>query len=160
LQFLHSAGLPARFEVVTYQRTVFTFSTAGKTLAGMWASHMPDYSFPADWARLWWFGDIDSTQASAWLCLEELTGRIVAVDVDREDPLFVVDTSVVALVRCMGLIHSFAQSNDGSLNRVEALVDALSNDLDLARGEAGHFWLPLIEAAIESGCGRLEVAVE
>ncbi len=158
--FLHYAGLPTRFQVTTYQQIRFTLSAAAENLAGVWAAQMPDWSFPVGWGRLWRIGDITYTQASAWLCVEELTGRVVAVDVDIDAPLYVVNGSIERLVRCTRVLYDWSQPGDGSLARVAALIAALSNDPSLPAGEAGHYWLPLVEAAVESGCDRLQVSCE
>jgi hypothetical protein len=160
ISFLHYAGVPGRFEVTTYQRIRFTFSASALNLAGVWPARMPDWSFPAGWGRFWQIGDITYGQADAWLCIEELTGRVVAVDVDLDDPVYVVNGSVERLVRCMRVLYDWTLSGDGSLARVVALTAALSQDTVLPTGEAGQYWLPLVEEAVESGCDRLEVSCE
>jgi hypothetical protein len=160
VSFLHYAGVPTRFEVTTYQQVRFTFSVAAQNLAEVWAAKMPDWSFPVGWGRFWRIGDITYTQADAWLCIEELSGSVVAVDVDIDDPMYMVNGSVAALVRCMRLLDDWFRSGNGSLASVAALTTALATDSALPTGEAVHYWLPLVEAAIESGCDRIEVACE
>jgi hypothetical protein len=160
ISFLHYAGVPARFEVTTLQPIQFTFWASAQSLAGVWAARMPDWSFPAGWGRFWQIGDITYGQADAWLCVEELTGRVVAVDVDLDDPVYVVNGSVERLVRCMRVLYDWSRSGDGSLARVSELTTALSHDPLLPAGEAGHYWLPTVEEAVESGCDRLVVSCE
>ncbi|WP_020476062.1 SUKH-4 family immunity protein [Zavarzinella formosa] len=160
ISFLHYAGVPTRFEVTANQPIRFAFTASGQNLAGVWATRMPDWSLPAGWSRFWQIGDITYGQADAWLCIEELTGRVVAVDVDLDDPLYVVNGSVERLVRCMRVLYDWSRPGDGSLARVAALTAVLSQDPALPAGEAGQYWLPLVEEAVESGCGRLEVSCE
>lgn len=155
--FLHFAGVPTRFEVVTYQQVRFDFLAAAENLAEVWAAQMPDWSFPVGWARLWRIGDITCSQSAAWLCIEELTGRVVAVDVDIDDPLYVVNESVEGLVWCFQGLYEWSRSSGGSLARVQELTAALASH---PAGDAGHYWLPLIEGALESGCDRIEVSCE
>jgi hypothetical protein len=121
---------------------------------------MPDCSFPVGWGRLWRIGDITCTQASAWLCIEELTGRVVAVDVDIDDPLYGINGSVEGMVRCMRVLYDCARAAGGSLAGAASLTSALAKDSALTEGEAAQYWLPLVEAALESGCDRLEVSCE
>lgn len=158
--FLHHAGVPARFEVTTYQQIQFTFSTGAQNLAEVWATQMSGWSFPADWGRLWRIGDITYTQANAWLCIEELTGHVLAVDVDTDNPVYPVNGSIEHLVRCMRVIYDWAKTGKGSLTRVSELTSALSDQSLLPTSEAEHYWLPLVAAALESGCDRVEVSCE
>lgn len=158
--FLHYAGVPTRFELAAQQQIRFEFLTTAANLAGVWARAMPDYSFPVGWGRLWQIGDITYTQADAWLCIEELTGRVVAVDVGIDDPLYVVNGSLAGMVRCMRLVYDWGHSSGGSLARAASLASALAHDPALAEGEAAHYWLPMVEAAAASGCDLLEVAYE
>jgi hypothetical protein len=158
--FLRHAGVPTRFEVAAHQQVRFEFVTTAANLASVWAREMPDYSFPVGWGRLWRIGDIKYTQAAAWLCVEELSGRIVAVDVDIDDPLYVVNGSVAGMVRCMRVLYNWARSAGGSLAHAASLASALAAAPTLPEGEAAHYWLPMVEAAVESGCVRLEVAYE
>jgi hypothetical protein len=160
ISFLHYAGVPTRFEIDAHQRVRFDFLTTTVNLAAVWGDSMPDYSFPVGWGRLWRIGDITYTQAAAWLCVEELTGRVVAVDVDIDDPLYPVNGSVEAMVRCMRVLIDWSRSTDGSLAQAAALRSALAAAPGLAAGEAEHFWLPLVEEAVESGCDRFGVSFE
>jgi hypothetical protein len=158
--FLHYAGVPKSFEVTTYQRIRFDFLTTAVNLASVWESAMRDYSFPVGWARLWRIGDITYTQAAAWLCIEELSGHIIAVDVDIDDPLYLVNSSVEGMMRCMRLLRDWARSTGGLLTHAASLQDAISRDPVLPAGEAKHYWLPLIAAAIDSGRDRVDVECE
>jgi hypothetical protein len=160
VSFLHYAGLPTRFEIATHEQIRFGFRATAANLAETWSREMPTWSFPDGWARLWQIGDITYTQATAWLCIEELTGRVVAVDVDIDDPLSVVNGSVEGMVRCMRVVYDWVRTVGGSLDHVASLVSALFHDSVLPVGDAGHYWLPMIEAAVESGYDRLEVACE
>ncbi len=158
--FLHYAGVPTQFELAAQQRVRFEFMTTAANLAGVWARAMPDYSFPVGWGRLWQIGEIAYTQAAAWLCIEELTGRVVAVDVDVNDPLYFVNESVAGMVRCMRLVYDWAHSSGRSPARAASLASALAHDPALLAGEAAHYWLPMVKAAAKSGCELIEVAYE
>jgi hypothetical protein len=160
VSFLHFAGVPTRFEVTSYQIVRFEFLTTPANLADTWSREMPDYSFPAGWGRLWQIGDITYTQAAAWLCVEELSGRLVAVDVEIDDPQYTVNESIEGMVRCMRVLYDWAQATGGSLAHVASLRSALAHAPAIAEGEATHYWLPMVDSAVESRCGQLEVAYE
>jgi hypothetical protein len=160
VRFLHFAGVPTRFGITADEQVRFEFLATAANLGEVWARDMPEYSFPVGWGRLWRIGDITYTQAAAWLCIEELTGRVVAVDVDIDDPLHVINGSVEGMVRCMRMLYDWFRSAGGSLARAASLTSSLVHDSALPAGEAGHYWLPMVEAAVESGYDRLEVAFE
>jgi hypothetical protein len=158
--FLHYAGVPTRFAVTADEQTIFAFLGTAANLAEVWTREIPDYSFPVGWGRLWRIGDITYTQAAAWLCIEELTGRVVAVDVDIDNPLYVVNGSIEGMVRCMRVVYDWARSARGSLASAPSLASTLARDPALPEGEAAHYWLPMIESAVEAGSDRLEVVCE
>jgi hypothetical protein len=158
--FLHYAGVPRAFELTTYNEIRFEFRQTAANLAGVWAEEMPDVSLPVGWAGFWRIGDITYTQAAAWLCIEEVTGRVVAVDVEIDNPVYLVNGSVEGMMRCMRAVRDWARPAGGSLARAGSLEVALGRDPGLAGGEAKHFWQPLIGAATESGCDTLVVEFE
>jgi hypothetical protein len=158
--FLHYAGVPKRFEVTTYQMIRFDFLATAENLAAVWEREMRDSSFPVGWAGLWRIGDITYTQAAAWLCLEELSGRIVAVNVEIDDHLYPVNGAVESLVRCMKLVYDWARPARGSLARAGSFEESIARAPALPAGEAAYFWQPLIAEATESGCDRLLVEYE
>jgi SUKH-4 immunity protein len=158
--FLHYAGVPTRFEIAAQEQVRFEFLAVAENLAAIWAREMAQCSLPVGWGGLWHIGDITYTQAHAWLCIEELSGRVLAVDVEIDDSLYVVNGSVAGMVRCMRVIDDWARSAGGSLARATSLASALADDPALPKGEAAYYWLPMIEAAAESGCDHLEVTWE
>jgi hypothetical protein len=60
----------------------------------------------------------------------------------------------------MRILYDWARSAGGSLASAEALNSVLANDPALPAGEAAHYWLPMVEAVVESDCDRFEVAFE
>jgi len=158
--FLNNAGVPKRFVVETATMTRFDFLATAENLAGVWGRTMRNSSLPVAWAGLWRIGDITYTQADAWLCIEEVTGRIVAVDVGINDPVYPVNGSVEGLMRCMKLVRDWAGPAAGSLARAGSFEEAIARAPHLAAGEARDFWQPLVAEAMESGCDRLVVEYE
>ena len=160
ISFLHYAGVPKWFELTTSQTTRFDFLSTAINLTEVWNKEMSEYSLPVAWAGLWRIGDITYTQANAWLCIEEVTGRVVAVDVEINTPVYPVNGSVEGMMRCMKLIRDWAQSAGGSLARAGSLETAIARSPNLPAGEASYFWQPLIAEATESRCDTLVVEYE
>jgi hypothetical protein len=160
VRFLHYAGVPKRFHVDTYQMIHFDFLSTAGNLSNAWPEQMRDYSFPVGWARFWRIGDITYTQAGAWLCIEELTGHIVAIDVDIDNPVYLVNSSLAGMMQCMKLIRGWARSTGGALIGAESFSARLAREPGFDQADAKHFWVPLVEAAIDSGCEKLEIRCE
>jgi SUKH-4 immunity protein len=160
VKFLHYAGLPKRFHVETDQIIHFDFLSTAGNLSSAWPEQMRELSIPVGWARFWRIGDITYTQASAWLCIEELTGRIVGIDVDIDDPVYLVNSSVAGMMQCMKLLRDWARSTGGVLTGGESFSARLAREPGFDPADAKHFWLPLVEAAIDSGCESLEIRCE
>ena len=159
VSFLHFAGVPKRFEIRTSQITRFDFLATAENLADVWKRQMRDYSLPVGWAGLWRIGDITYTQAAAWLCIEEVTGCVVAVDVN-DNCLYPVNGSVEGLMRCLKLMRDWARPAGGSLARAGGFEEAIAQAPGLPAGEAAYFWQPLVAEAMESGCDTLVVEYE
>ena len=157
--FLHYAGLPKVFRLRYAQQIDFDFLPRAISMNEIWAAEMTDFSMPVSWARFWQIGAITYTQAKAWLCIEELTGRIVAIDVDIDDPVDVVSTSATRMMLSLKHLIDWSRATGGRLCEVVRLREALANDAELA-GDAKHFLLPFIEAAIEAEWETLEIAFE
>jgi hypothetical protein len=160
ISFLHYAGVPRVFELSTYQIIRFEFLPTAMNLAMAWGDEMPDCSLPVGWAGLWRIGSITYTQAAAWLCVEELSGRVVAVDVEISPPLYPVNGSVEGMMRCMKLVRDWAGSAAGSLTRAGSLDEAIARAAVPLATEMPYYWQPEITCAIESGCDTLAVAFE
>jgi SUKH-4 immunity protein len=160
VSFLHFAGVPKRLEVTTCQTVRFDFLATAENLADMWKRKMRDWSLPIGWAGLWRIGDITYTQAHAWLCIEEMTGRVVAVDVGIDIPVYPVNGSVEGLMRCLKLVRDWALPARGSLARAGSFEEAITQAPGLPAGEAAYFWQPLVTEAIESGDDTLVVEYE
>ena len=160
VSFLHYAGVPAAFEITTDECIRFEFLTTAINLVHVWEDGMRDWSFPVGWGRLWRIGDISFTQANPWMCIEELTGRVVAVDVDIDDPVYLVNTSVERMMRCMKIVRDWVRSTGGLMTCAAILQDALARDPALPAGEAQHFWQPLFADAIDAGCDKVVVELE
>jgi hypothetical protein len=60
----------------------------------------------------------------------------------------------------MRVLYHWAQATGGSLAHVASLRSALAHAPAIAEGEATHYWLPMVDSAVESRCGQLEVAYE
>src|SRR5262245_34860574 len=78
ISFLHSAGTPKSFRIDAHEKIRVEFATTPANLVDVWKSNVSDWAFPTGWGRFWRIGDVIYTQAQAWLCVEEVTGRVVA----------------------------------------------------------------------------------
>jgi hypothetical protein len=160
ITFLHYAGVPKRLVIDSNQTIQFDFLSTAGNLASAWPEAMRDYSFPVGWARFWRIGDITYTQASAWLCIEELTGHIVAIDIDIDNPVYLVNSSIAGMMQCIKLLRDWVRSANGVASGGESFSERLACEPGFDQRDASHFWLPLVESAIDGGCDRFEVDCE
>jgi len=151
--FFHYAGIPKSFSLCTYQEFRFDFLTKAENLAEEWKKVMAGVSMPVGWKRFWRFGDITYTQGGAWLCIEELTGRIVAIDVDLDDPLYTINVSVSQLMECFRQLLLWSKNSAGAISTMDGLLSVLPDD-------SAAFWSPIIQNSLESGCDEATVQCE
>ena len=96
--FLYHAGLPKKLSISCNQIVTFEMLPSAEHLSKTWAERMrEDCLMPFDWGRYWRIGDIICTQAAPWLCLEEVSGRVFAIDVDIDGPVYPVNESLLSL---------------------------------------------------------------
>ena len=158
ISFLHAAGLPRTFTMHGSQVMTFTTLATAQPLSAMWNERIRDWLMPVDWARYWRIGDIAYTQASAWLCVEEVTGRVCAIDIDIDDSVYPVNESLTTLASSMLHWVRWYESSGGAVGSLDALRQAFAQDVTFKPNEYASFWGMLIYAEAESGIERLTVA--
>ena len=116
-------------------------------MADVWARiQRGEWVMPYDWKRFWKIGDVEFSQSTAWLCLEELTGRIVTIDPEVETPIATVNSSLLQLGKCMLHLRDWFDKTGGDINNGTALVKLLllrKNNHAFKNENSGGFWLPI-----------------
>src|SRR5688572_11686561 len=160
ITYLYFAGLPRSFQITGSQLVTFQMLSTAVHLGKTWNNVMEDkdLSMPFDWARFWRIGDITYTQASAWLCIEEVTGSIYAIDVDVDDPVYLVNHSLANLVSSMLHWIQWCERTGGKVATINELVLAFTSDPTFRHGEFEAYWKLHIDSEAESGIDRFTVS--
>ena len=156
--FLCHAGLPQTFAIQCSIEMAFTVQLNPVPLATTWREQVSDWVMPHDWARFWRLGDLTFTQGSAWICIEEVTGRIFGVDVGRDAPIFRIADSICSLAA--GMLHwvRWYQRTGGDVTSIDELRTSFENDTDVTDDEFEAFWGLMIDSELDSGTERFVVA--
>ena len=112
---------------------------------------------PHDWARFWRLGDITYTQAAAWLCIEEVTGCIYAVDVNIDDSVYLVSRSVINLASSLLHWSRWYAATDGAIASINELRQLFVDDTGITPDEFDAFWGALLESECDTGIERFTV---
>lgn len=89
-------GLPSKLTIVCYNDTTWTFSGQATPLATIWArglerGQMLD-DIPEGWDRFWHLADEEYCQGGGWVCIEAITGRLVVIDLDAPQEIYLVSS--------------------------------------------------------------------
>jgi hypothetical protein len=155
--FLYSAGLPQTFSIECSQIVTISTNANPTNLSDVWSEQMCDWAMPHEWHRFWRIGDIAYTQADAWLCVEEVTGHIYAIDVEIDNPVYLVARSVMNLAASMLYWTRWYTATSGVIASVDELRRIFLEDSDISSDEFDDFWGALLDSECETGIERLTV---
>ena len=153
--FFHFAGLP---ESVTVGSSRFRFVTTARKLSDVWRKEFDArLSMPHDWNRFWHLGEVEFIQSTAWVCIEELTGRIVMIDVEVSEPITDINSSILLLMTSLKVMLDWHRETGGRMETLKKLTGTLETEVQ--DNDAEEYWLPYLEYEEESAEDILEVSV-
>ncbi len=160
--FLHYAGLPRCYTVDSNVFIVeLKFHATAIHLPVVWSTEMgEEWAMPAGWNRFWKIGDVSYGQASAWICIEELTGNIVGIDVDEDKPIYTVNSSVECLAVCLKCLIDWQRETDGQAGHLDRLWEMFASLDGFKNSEPGLYWKDILESSVEAGCERFKILFE
>ena len=136
-------GLPTHARWQVGETTIdFDFSAAIRGLRGITAEDFVGGHLDDAWADLLVFGAMDHSEgggASPWITLQVPDGAVCGLDVERQSPVFVFNSTVDRFIRTFALLHE-------SLGRglpLPASLGAEARAIDPACDPASE-WLSLI----------------
>ena len=116
-EFVRSGGFPSFFHLVHFREIDFLEESI--PMSTVWHSlHGDEWRMPHSWNAFWKIGTVDYGQPTATLCIEEVSGTIVAID-DEEGPhplVMTVNSSPMHMAECMRLIRDWYTETNGDLN--------------------------------------------
>jgi len=154
--FPYDAGLRQTFSISNNELTI-TILEPAEQLSKTWNEQVRDWSMPHDWARSWRIGDITYTQASAWLCIEEVSGRVFAIDVEIDGPVYLINESLLNLALSMYHWARWFSDTGGCIGSVNKLRSTFAKDTAFKPGEIDAYWGPYITNISESNADAITV---
>ena len=122
-------GLPRELTIYCYNDITLNFSDSLKPLADIWdrdlkrGYQMGDMS--EEWNRFWHIADQEYLQGSGWICIEEPTGRLVVIDLDQPEPIYLLNSNVANFFTTLAHFLDWSQNTDGSPEETVILRDAI-----------------------------------
>ena len=145
-RFLYEDGFPTFFRLNSYweirfDRECFPLSITWQRI------QRDDWKMPHAWNAFWKIGDIEFDQATAWLVIEELTGRILVVDPEvADDPVSELSSSPIRFAHCM-LLYKECAGNIGPrafFAQCRQQLISLSKNVVFNDTNTFGFWFPFL----------------
>jgi hypothetical protein len=154
-------GLPRELTIYCYNDVTLGFSGSASPLATIWERDLArGYrmgDMPSDWDRFWHLADQEYIQGGGWLCIEEVTGRLMMIDLDCREPLILLNSSVRNFYTTLAHFLDWSETTDGSPADTAALRDALLKQSCIAAEELEPFWMNFIYANLDYSSPRYPV---
>jgi SUKH-4 immunity protein len=146
-------GLPRELTISCYNDITLKFSGSAAALAAIWDRDLKrGYKMgemPSDWTRFWHLADHEYLQGGGWICIEEVTGRLVVVDLDCPEPVYLLNSSLRNFYTTLAHFLDWSAKAEGSPAETAALRDALLRQDCIPAEELEPFWMNLINATLD-----------
>ena len=162
-EFLTSFGLPAKVLIRCYNDITIDFFREAIPLATIWEADRERGfnwgSMPSEWTCYWHLGEVEYLQGGGWFCIEEVTGRLVVIDLDSSDPIYGVNASVGNFYAILGAFLDWSEEMSGEVEAISDLRDFLSQQTSVTFEELEPFWINIIDATLDQRAGMLSVTL-
>jgi hypothetical protein len=162
-QLLTQFGLPRELTIYCYNDITLRFTGSAKPLAAIWKRDLNrGYKMgemPSEWNRFWHLADEEYLQGGGWVCIEEITGRLVVIDLDLPDPICLLNSSVRNFYTTLAYLLDWSEKTDGSRAKTIGLRDNLVKQRSIPAEELEPFWMNFIDATLDGDPKRLAVSL-
>jgi hypothetical protein len=122
-------GLPRELKIHCYNDISLWFSGSATPLAAIWERDLKrGYKMgdmPGEWTRFWHLADQEYLQGGGWICIEQCTGRLVVIDLDYPDPIYLLNSTVLNFYTTLAHFLDWSEKTGGSPAETIHLRDAL-----------------------------------
>jgi hypothetical protein len=169
-RLLTEFGLPRELTIYCYNDITLRFCGSANPLASIWQrdlewgyklmaqGHRPG-EMPGEWSRFWHLADQEYVQGGGWVCVEEGTGRLVVIDLDLREPVYLLNSSVHNFYTTLGHFLEWSEKTDGSPAETVRLRDALRRQRCIPPEELEPFWMNFIDATLDDDSMNFVVAL-
>jgi hypothetical protein len=169
-RLLAEFGLPGELTIYCYNDITLEFTGRATPFATIWDRDLKrGYKMgdmPGEWTRFWHLADEEYVQGGGWLCIEEVTGRLVVIDTnsctDYRDAVILLNSSVRSFYTTLAYFLDWSEKTSGSPAETAALRDALIRQQCIPVAELDPFWMNFIHANLDyvmDGHPKLAVSV-
>jgi len=160
---LTNFGLPCELTIYCYNDITLKFTASATPLAAIWDRDLKrDYKMgvmPGEWTRFWHLADQEYLQGGGWVCVEEVTGRLVVIDLDSTEPIYLLNSSVRNFYTTLAHFLEWSEKTGGSPAETIHLRDALRRQDCIPAEELEPFWMNFIDATLDGDPINLVVSL-
>lgn len=159
--FLSEFGLPRELTIHCYNDITLKFTGVTTPFAVIWDRDLKcGYEIgdmPEEWNRFWHLADEEYLQGGGWLCIEEVTGRLVVIDTnsctDYRDAVIPLNSSMGNFYTTLAYFLDWSEKTGGSPEETAALREALLRQDCIPGSELEPFWMNFINANLDYAMG-------
>jgi hypothetical protein len=115
--------------------------------------------FPQDWIRFWHLADQEYLQGSGWICIEEKTGKLFVIDLDQDEPVYLLNSSVNNFYSLVTHLVLWTENTSGDFETIKELKGELRLQNQIPQDELEPFWFNIIDATLDLETPRLKIIV-
>lgn len=146
-------GLPRELTIYCYNDITLTFTGSLTPLAAIWNRDLKHGyrmgDMPEEWKCFWHIADQEYLQGGGWVCIEEKTGRLVVIDLDRPDPVYLLNANIGNFYTTLAHFLDWSEKTDGAPEVTKSLRDALLCQACIPLDELEEFWMNFIYATLD-----------
>ncbi|MBS0204057.1 MAG: SUKH-4 family immunity protein [Planctomycetes bacterium] len=162
-RLLTELGLPRELAIYCNNDTTLRFSGSLTPLAVIWDRDLQrNYKMgdmPEGWNCFWHIADQEYLQGGGWICIEEISGRMVVIDLDQTDPIYSINSSVANFVTTLAHFLDWSENSGGSPEETIILRDGLLSQNCIPPDELEGFWMNFIYSTLDSDPINLSVCL-
>ena len=159
-RLLTEFGLPRELTICCYNDITLRFSDSATPLATIWRQdlkrgyklmaqgHRPG-EMPGERSRFWHLADQEYVQGGGWVCVEEGTGRLVVIDLNLRESVYLLNSSVRNFYTTLAHFLEWSEETGGSPAETVRLRDALRGQHCIPPEELEPFWMNFIDATLD-----------
>src|SRR5581483_2019739 len=144
-RLLADFGLPSELTIRCYNDLRIRFSGTATSLATIWDRDLKRGhklgEMLAGWNRFWHLADFEYVQGGGWICVEEHTGRLLAIDMDLPEPVYLLSSSVRNFYTILAHFLEWTERTGGTPAETIHLRDELRRQDCVPPDELEPFWL-------------------
>lgn len=154
-------GLPRELTIGCYNDITLRFSDSATPLAIIWERDLKRGhkmgDMPAEWVCFRHLADQEYVQGGGWVCIEEITGRLVVIDLDLREPIYLLNSNVRDFYTTLAWFLDWSEKTDGSHEETIRFRDSLLRQDCIRPDELEPFWMNFIDATLDGSSRNIAV---